>query len=215
MMARARVIGGIPRPRVRTPYWLGRHIWYPLAVDEQRRGRLELFVGAPGAGKTTAAFLRCMQLGAATDRDVWTTNLSGEQAGFGVIRSFDELESLRNVVVFIDEIQFLFPAVTIAGLTDKDMTAHMGILLSQFRHYKLCIIGTTQAWSRVSVGVREMCTQVWPCEPVGAGWHRTMMLSPPQDRDPYHVGPSYYRPEWCTLDTHSDAWAPYLDKFLR
>jgi hypothetical protein len=130
------------------------------------RGRVELVVGRLGYGKTTFAAERVAELAHKTDRRL-ATNGIGWGKKWTEVSDFDSLEDLRDAVLLFDEIHLWSPSVR--GLMDSNYEKTMLRVFSLLRKRGICVVGTTQARTRVSTHVRQLVTSEWYPRPILPG----------------------------------------------
>jgi len=210
MAAYPREIGSVRVPAAPLFPSIGQRLGVPLRVDTRLHGRLELFLGRPGEGKTSGGFLRARQIARAKKTGV-ATNCGGKlPEGWRRVDSWDSIMSCESEVLFLDELHLLIPGAVMAGVATKADVEQGLVLLTYLRKMHIDIVGTTQSLSRVPPAVRQTCTMVWPVERVRHGLHRAWPLDPPLDGGRMVSSPHYFSPEWSLLDTDARAWSPQL-----
>lgn len=177
----------------------------PIALD--MRGRIELTIGRLGAGKTTWSALRATRLARATDRKLATTGIDWPQP-WQAIDSFDALEALRDTVLVWDECHLMLPSSK--GLLTREHERFLIRFLSLARKRGVCIVGTTQAWTRVATHYRQLVTTVWVAEPVNRGkLHVAIPYDPPEDGGKQAMGRQFFGPAAARIPTHATVWTGY------
>lgn len=190
------------------PAWLQAAASPPLMVTDDVVGRVELVVGRLGAGKTTYGALRAKRLARDTGRELVTTG-AGWPEPWRCVADWDTLESLRDCVVLIDEVHLIAPSSR--GLLTPDVERRLIRWLSLCRKRRICVISTTQAWTRVATHYRQLVTTVWVCEPIKPGrLHRATAHESPDEGGREVWSPQYYKPSDASIPTEAEAWVPYV-----
>lgn len=181
----------------------------PNPVATATRGRIELVIGRLGAGKTTWGALRATRLARATDRQVATNGVGWEEP-WHCVSSFDEMEELRDVVFVWDELHLMLPSSK--GLLGRDHERFLIRWLSLCRKRGICVVGTTQAWTRCATHYRQLVTTVWVASPVKAGkLHCARAFDPPEDGGRQSMGNQWFGPAAARIPTHATVWHGYND----
>jgi hypothetical protein len=225
--------------RLWAPPWLQAAATPPLQVRSDIWGRVELVIGRLGAGKTTWASLRAKHLAKGSgcfvpgkpaevdhpgypygwaypegtgpedrhDRALATTG-QGWPEPWVTVSSWSDLFSLRDCVVVVDEIHLLAPSTK--GLLTPDVERRFISWLSKCRKRGVCVLGTTQAWTRVATHYRQLVGTVWLCEPVKPGrLHRATAHYPPDEGGTEAWSPQWFRPARAQIPTNASVWVPY------
>jgi hypothetical protein len=135
-------------------------------MNKDVRGRVELVIGRLGYGKTTFAAERCLELAEKTGRKIATNGVEWGPK-WTEVSSFDALEDLRDAVLLFDEIHLWSPSVR--GMMDPTYEKTMLRVFSLLRKRGICVVGTTQARTRVSTHVRQLVTSEWYPRPMIPG----------------------------------------------
>lgn len=174
----------------------------PTPIASGMVGRVELCIGRLGAGKTTWAALRARRI--AEGRTLATTG-QGWPEPWVCVASFDELHALERAVLVLDEVHLLLPSTR--GLLGRDEERGLLRFLSLVRKREVCVIGTTQAWTRVATHYRNLVTTVWVCEPITRGvLHRATPFEHPDDGGLQVFGPQYFGPAAARIPTNAAVW---------
>ncbi len=172
--------------------------------DPLLRGRVELVIGRLGAGKTTWSALRATRLARLTDRQLATTGLDWPDPWVS-ITSFDALEDLRDSVLVWDEVHLMLPSSK--GLLTRDHERFLIKFLSLARKRGNCIIGTTQAWTRVATHYRQLVTCVWIAQPIRPRrLHQAIGFDPPEDGGRQIVTSQWFGPAAARIPTNAAVW---------
>lgn len=175
-------------------------------ASKNLRGRVELCVGRLGAGKTTAAAMRVRELAAGSGRQMATTGKDwpAEWAPMGTLL---DLYNLRDSVLLWDEIHLWAPSSR--GLVSKEHELILLLVLSLARKRGNCIVGTTQAYTRVATHVRQLVTTVWWPRPIVPGrWHSMRMTTPPEDGQDQIGMVRWFVPATAKIPTNSEVFLP-------
>lgn len=175
-------------------------------MNRKVRGRVELVVGRLGAGKTSWAGVRVRELAQATGRPVACTGIDwGDE--WTSISNMEDLDALRDHVLLWDEIHLWAPSVR--GALNKEHELALMRVLSLARKRGLCVVGTTQAYTRVATHVRQLVTSVWWPKPLVPGrLHRVRWETPPEDGgDPIGLAKTF-RPARGRIPTNAEVWLP-------
>lgn len=206
----------------------------PLQIRSDIWGRCELVIGRLGAGKTTWASLRAKRLAQRSgkfapgmfdaygrpeaypedtlpserhDRALATTGTGWPEPWISV-GSWADLFALRDTVVVLDEVHLLAPSTR--GLLGPDEERRLISWLSKCRKRGVCVIGTTQAWTRVATHYRQLVGTVWLCEPVRPGrLHQATAHYPPDEGGHEAWSPQWFRPALAEIPTNASVWVPY------
>lgn len=181
-------------------------------------GRMELVIGRLGAGKTTWGALRCRRLANASGRALWTTGQPGQDQVTGVdqvwpeiwsnISSFEQMEDLRSVVVLWDEIHLMLSGSK--GLLGRDHERFLIRWLSLCRKREICVVGTTQSWTRCATHYRQLVTTVWRATPIERGkLHRAIAYDPPEDGGKQALPAQWFGPAAAGIPTNASVWTGY------
>jgi len=207
-------VWGLMPPRMRAKWS------FPAPLSHKVVGRVELVIGRLGTGKTTWSALRARHLsqvcGIGADgsqrtqpRQLATTGIGWPRPWLSV-GSFEELFSLRNAVLVIDEVHLILPSTR--GMLEKDDEKKLLKFLSMARKANVDVIGTTQALTRVATHYRQLVTTVWVC-----GVHKRGVLHVATGFDPVEDGGAqcqprqYYRPSVAGIPTTATVWTPGFD----
>lgn len=167
-------------------------------------GRVELVIGKLGAGKTTWAALRCTRLARATDREL-VTNGVGWPAPWRCISSFDEMEALRNCVFAWDELHLMMPSSK--GLLSGEVERFLIRWLSLCRKRGICVVGTTQAWTRCATHYRQLITTVWVADFIRRGaLHMATPFEHPDDGGTQAFARQWFGPAAANIPTRAIVW---------
>lgn len=184
----------------------------PTKVDPRLRGRVELVLGRLGAGKTTFASLRARQLAKASGRAVATTGQDWPSEWQPVSRWAD-LEQLRDVVLVLDEIHIVCPSMR--GHQTKSNEVEMHHFLSMLRKRGVCVVATTQAWTKPATVVRQLVTTVWKCEAVHPRrLHRAIPHDPPDEGGRQCWAAAWYGPAAASIPTNAEVWRGQPDELV-
>jgi hypothetical protein len=75
-----------------------------------------------------------------------------------------------------------------------------------------CVLGTTQALTRVATHFRQMVDTVWVMEKIRPGrLHVATAFDPPQDGGMEIWTPEWFDPRDSRIPTSAVAWNPYMD----
>lgn len=178
-------------------------------MNKNIRGRVELVIGRLGYGKTTFAAERCDELARKTKRQLATTGIGWGKPWDVTVDSFEALEGLRDAVLLLDEIHLWSPSVR--GLVNGDYEKRLLKAFSLLRKRGVCVVGTTQARTRVSTHVRQLVTTEWYPKPVIPG-----VLHRAQQRESFDDGgakigfATWYSPKYSTtpIPTNAEVWLP-------
>lgn len=170
------------------------------------RGRVELVVGRLGAGKTSWAGVRVRELGRASGRPIATTGIGwGDE--WTEVSSLEALDALRDHVLLWDEIHLWCPSVR--GMANKVHQAQLLKVLSLARKRDLCIVGTTQAYTRVGTEVRHLCSSTWWPQALVPGYlHRVQWTTPPEDGRELIGARRWYLPRDGHIPTNAEVFLP-------
>lgn len=167
-------------------------------------GRIELVIGKLGAGKTTWAALRCTRLARATGREL-VTNGVGWPAPWRSIASFDEMEALRDCVFAWDELHLMLPSSK--GLLSAEHERFLIRFLSLCRKRGICVVGTTQAWTRCATHYRQLITTVWQADFVKRGkLHMATPFDHPEDGGGQVFARQWFGPAAANIPTNAIVW---------
>lgn len=167
-------------------------------------GRIELVIGRLGAGKTTWGSLRAQRLARGSGRSLATTGV-GWPEPWQCVSSFDEMETLRGVVFVWDEVHLMLPSSR--GLLGKDAEKFMIRWLSLCRKREICVIGTTQAWTRCATHYRQIVTTVWDAKPIHRGkLHKAVAFDHPDDGGRQTSPAQYFGPAAARIPTNASVW---------
>lgn len=167
-------------------------------------GRIELVMGRLGAGKTTWSALRATRLARATDREL-VTNGVGWPAPWRCITSFEEMNELRNVVFAWDELHLMLPSSK--GLLGADVERFLIRWLSLCRKRGICVVGTTQAWTRCATHYRQLVTTVWLADFVQRGkLHMATPFDHPEDGGHQVFARQWFGPAAANIPTKAIVW---------
>lgn len=176
----------------------------PTPVNTALRGRVELSIGTLGAGKTTWSALRAVRLARATGRALATTGKDWPEP-WNSVASFDDLEALSDSVLVFDEVHLLMPSSR--GLLGKETERELVRFLSLCRKRGNCVIGTTQAWSRVATHYRQLVTTVWVCKPVVVGrLHSATPCDTPDAGGQQLLPRQWFAPAAARIPTRAEVW---------
>lgn len=180
---------------------------FPSKVDARLTGRIELAVGTLGAGKTTWAAMRARRIAHASGRSLATTGIDWPLP-WVCISSFEQLFELRDCVLVLEEVHLILSSSR--GLLGKDVERSMVKFLSLCRKRGICVVSTTQAWTRVATHYRQLVTMVWLCKARRAGrLHSATGHCVPDEGGTEVLPAQYYRPSDAHIPTNASAWMPY------
>jgi len=119
---------------------------------------IKAFVGANGAGKTTAALIEARKLAARENCDIWS-NVGAD--GVKVLSSYDQLSELRHCIVILDEI------LAIAGAREsRSLPRKIQLWLTTLRHSDVVLFWTSPTFARADVLLREVTQAVLYVKPL-------------------------------------------------
>lgn len=131
---------------------------------------LWLFAGRQGSGKTIGLVWKLSEIKRKYPKCLIYTNFECVYAD-GVLQSLNDLLTIRNgtdgVVFAIDELQNEF-----SSSTSKDFPETLLSMVTQQRKQRICILATSQVYTRVSKPLREQCFQVIECKTFFGRWTR-------------------------------------------
>lgn len=119
-------------------------------------GRIELVQGQLGAGKTTFAAKCCRKvarlygLGVASNADLGVE-------GWGLVRSWADMEAFPGHVILLDEVHLTIPADRSLATTAQMREAVSA--LTMVRKRRQVVFATAQRWSSVSAIYKELATR--------------------------------------------------------
>ena len=181
----------------------------PTPTATETRGRIELTIGRLGAGKTTWAALRAVRLARLTGRGL-ATNGVGWGDPWQCVSSFDEMRDLRDVVFVWDELHLMLPSSR--GLLTVEHERFLIKFLSLCRKAGICVVGTTQAWTRCATHYRQLVTTVWVVSPVQRGvLHCARAFDPPEDGGRQSQNPQWFGPAAARIPTNATVWTGFDD----
>lgn len=233
-MAQFKTKGGLARMVV--PARLRQWGTPPLRLDRSVVGRAELCIGRRGFGKTTWAALRCRRLAKGTgahrdpghptfhappgkyrgpwimdgsDRQLFTTG-EGWPEPWICIDSFEALEAVENGVILFDEIHLTLPSM--GNLIPAAEIKWWSRWFSLGRKQHVCIVATSQAWTRSATIFRNLVGTVWLCRPVKPGkLHQATAHDPPDEGGAEFWSPQWFDPADASIPTNAGVWVPYAD----
>lgn len=175
-------------------------------ANKQLRGRVELVVGRLGAGKTTWAAKRARELARGSGRTLATTGM-GWGSEWVDVPDLDTLVQLRDAVLLMDEIHLWSPSVR--GVVNKEYEMALLRTFSMLRKRGICVVGTTQAYTRVSTHVRQLVTSVWwPGMIIPGTLHRVQHTTPPEDGKDLIGGRRWFWPKESKIPTTAEVFLP-------
>lgn len=208
----------------------------PLAVRREVYGRVELAIGRLGAGKTTWASLRAKRLayetgahrdpndpqydrppgsyhglwiGDGTHRRLVTTGQEWP-APWECVSSWDALFSVENAVVVLDEVHLI--ATSSRGLLSPDDEKRLLAWVSMLRKKHVCVIATTQAWTRVANQFRQLVGMCWVCSPKVPGrLHIANAHDLPEEGGKEIWSPQFFEPAAAGIPTNAGVWCPWAE----
>lgn len=176
-------------------------------MNRSVRGRVELVVGRLGSGKTSWAGIRVRELALQTKRPIACTGIDwGDD--WTSITSMEDLDALRDHVLLWDEVHLWAPSSR-GSLGSKEHEMALLRVLSLARKRGLCVVGTTQAYTRVATHVRQLVTSVWTPRAVLPGrLHKVSWDTPPEDGSDAIGIDRWYRPARGRIPTTAEVWLP-------
>lgn len=178
---------------------------FPTKVDAELVGRMELVIGRLGAGKTTWGALRAIRLAQASGRAL-ATNGVGWDEPWQCIDTFVGLNDLRDTVFLFDEIHLMLSSSR--GMLTKDHERFFIKWLSLARKRGVCVIGTTQAWTRVATHYRQLVDVVWKAQPYERGvLHQAIGYDPPDEGGQESHHPQWFGPSAANIPTRAGVWS--------
>lgn len=176
----------------------------PTPMADDMRGRIELVIGRLGAGKTTWSALRARRLATSTGRELVTNGVEWP-APWRCVDSFEEMEGLRDCVFVWDELHLMLPSSR--GLLTKDHERFLIRWLSLCRKRGICVVGTTQAWTRCATHYRQLVTTVWVADAVYRGQlHVARGFDPPEDGGRQAAAAQWFGPAAARIPTNASVW---------
>lgn len=131
---------------------------------------VRVFCGRQGAGKTVSLVWMLDDIKRRFPKAKIYTNFSYQFAD-GQLESLNDLLEYRNgqdgVVFAIDELQNEF-----SSKVSKDFPEALLSTITMQRKQKICILATTQVFSRLAKPLREQCFQVFECRTFFGRWTR-------------------------------------------
>lgn len=179
-----------------------------VQLNKKVRGRIELVIGRLGAGKTTFGAERANEIARKTDRPLATTGKDWGEKWF-CVNSFEVLENLRDHVLLWDEIHLWAPSMR--GAVSGDYERQLLKILSLGRKRGLCVVGTTQARTRVATHVRQLVTQEWhPKALIPGVVHRAKSYESHEDGGKSLGSARWYSPKYSEvpIPTGAEVWLP-------
>ncbi len=170
-------------------------------------GRIELVIGRLGAGKTTWASLRANRLARASGRELATNGMDWP-APWRSITTFEEMEALRGVVFCWDELHLMMPSSR--GLLPAEVERFLIRWLSLCRKRDICVVGTTQAWTRCATHYRQLVTTVWKADFQTRGvLHFATPFEHPDDGGMQVFARQWFGPGAANIPTKASVWRGY------
>lgn len=175
-------------------YWIRRDI--KKAYLDRKKGikkfkpyGLKMFVGRQGYGKTISMVHTLNEYHRLYPKALIVTNFEYKYANHEMYSLLDLL-NIRNgedgVIFAIDELQNEFSCQT-----SKDFPETLLSTITMQRKNKICILATSQVFTRVSKPLREQCYEVIECKTIFGRWTRMKCY----DADDYNYIVDNYDPK--------------------
>jgi len=131
---------------------------------------LKMFTGRQGSGKTVGMVYYLEQIRKRYPKAIIVTNFDYKYQHYP-LKSLNDILQIRNgelgVVFAIDELQNEFSC-----LQSKDFPESLLSQVTQQRKQRICILASSQVFTRVAKPLREQCYEVIDCRTLAGRWTR-------------------------------------------